>query len=62
MSDSVCNCPDGSTGETNRNTFPEPPTSLNIYAVERENACLPRSQLASLIAIPMVMAKDEGDQ
>lgn len=36
--------------------------SLPRSAMRGENACLPGSQLASLIAIPMVMAKDEGDQ
>lgn len=32
------------------------------YAMRGENACLPRNQRASLIAIPTVMAKDEADQ
>lgn len=31
-------------------------------AMRGENACLPRNQRASLIAIPTVMAKDEADQ
>lgn len=36
--------------------------SLHRFAMRGENACLPGSQRASLIAIPMVMAKDERDQ
>lgn len=36
--------------------------SLGRSATRGENACLPRNQRASLIAIPTVMAKDEADQ
>lgn len=36
--------------------------SLRLPAMRRENACLPRNQWASLIAIPKVIAKDEADQ
>ncbi len=36
--------------------------SLRRSSTRGENACLPRNQRASLIAIPTVMAKDEADQ
>lgn len=34
----------------------------SVHTGRGENACLPRIQQASLIAIPAVMAEDEADQ